>query len=123
MTLRPPRSTRTDTLFPYTTLFRSQWRRRGNSVLFRVPVHRRRGSGAIQHIQPQKKSLTPVPSEPNNRGFRFATSHINQRSEDHTSELQSLMCISYDVSCLKKTLKISYLPSSIGIHDNISNLH
>src|SRR3546814_19480741 len=69
MIRRPPRSTRTDTLFPYTTLFRS--RRRGN--------HRQGWPGDRKRRQ-----------------------HYRLRSEEHTSELQSLMRISYAVFCLKK---------------------
>src|SRR3546814_19728346 len=78
MIRRPPRSTRTDTLFPYTTLFRSGgWRAPGTSG------HRRwRGRTAIPPAA--------------HRG----------RSEEHTSELQSLMRISYAVFCLKKKKKI-----------------
>src|SRR3546814_7535497 len=80
MIRRPPRSTRTDTLFPYTTLFRSpvaavdrppclwRWRRRWRR-------HYRAHSGDLRH---------------------------SWRSEEHTSELQSLMRISYAVFCLKK---------------------
>src|SRR3546814_10784447 len=75
MIRRPPRSTRTDTLFPYTTLFRSLAGRTGAPVWFCYA-----------------ERLT------HSRGFRF---HIT-RSEEHTSELQSLMRISYAVFCLKK---------------------
>src|SRR3546814_3730271 len=76
MIRRPPRSTRTDTLFPYTTLFRSPGSQR-------VP-----GLGA--------------------RCRRLAWAQhrrTDQRSEEHTSELQSLMRISYAVFCLKKKNK------------------
>src|SRR3546814_4506005 len=89
MIRRPPRSTRTDTLFPYTTLFRSAQfrtrRLRGETAAFRVFCHRKCSSH-----------------------FRFAeqgaTSRVS-RSEEHTSELQSLMRISYAVFCLKKKKK------------------
>src|SRR3546814_8978139 len=80
MIRRPPRSTRTDTLFPYTTLFRSLVGRR---VLLVV------GPGLLQDLlacqQPVVMLLVGV-----------------GRSEEHTSELQSLMRISYAVFCLKK---------------------
>src|SRR3546814_20523381 len=79
MIRRPPRSTRTDTLFPYTTLFRSN----------RVTV---RGVAANR----SKKCLR-------------SAAGTSQRSEEHTSELQSLMRISYDVFCLKKNNKNDYL--------------
>src|SRR3546814_3296430 len=84
MIRRPPRSTRTDTLFPYTTLFRS---RREDELADRlVPVAGRALEHALRlgveaHLQP----------------VILAT-----RSEEHTSELQSLMRISYAVFCLKK---------------------
>src|SRR3546814_19698846 len=80
MIRRPPRSTRTDTLFPYTTLFRSCWERRCRHRCRDRPRWRRLGS-----------PVRPVP-----RRFR------SSRSEEHTSELQSLMRISYAVFCLKK---------------------
>src|SRR3546814_1062628 len=85
MIRRPPRSTRTDTLFPYTTLFRSA-RRRGQ-----LPDPRRaRASGAAGG---QSRAVQAVPRHPAGR------------SEEHTSELQSLMRISYAVFCLKKKTK------------------
>src|SRR3546814_19823788 len=76
MIRRPPRSTRTDTLFPYTPLFRSS--RSGHA-------HRPR----------------PTPARLNTTSFRSK----HARSEEHTSELQSLMRISYAVFCLKKKTK------------------
>src|SRR3546814_4357860 len=85
MRRRPPRSTRTDTLFPYTTLFRSC---RGAASLLRRA--RRRGRGAA-------RPRAQVPAE-----CRRGAAH---RSEEHTSELQSLMRISYAVFCLKKKNK------------------
>src|SRR3546814_8085590 len=93
MTRRPPRSTRTDTLFPYTTLFRSSRdaiaaRARGNARRSRPPAH---ADAARLHA----RSLA-VPRY--GRGRRAA----RRRSEEHTSELQSLMRSSYAVFCLKK---------------------
>src|SRR3546814_5716384 len=81
MIRRPPRSTRTDTLFPYTTLFRSP-----SSI--RPPF-----SSKMSGSSPSK---TP-------EALRFDISRW--RSEEHTSELQSLMRISYAVFCLKKKKK------------------
>src|SRR3546814_4747829 len=75
MIRRPPRSTRTDTLFPYTTLFRSQGRSPYDAG----------GSLVDTSVHPGRRSALPQ------RG-----------SEEHTSELQSLMRISYAVFCLKK---------------------
>src|SRR3546814_5220012 len=95
MIRRPPRSTRTDTLFPYTTLFRSQ--PKGFAALFR----RRSGKGRCVHGYDLKKGVDRHYRE------RFAITigvgaFGSLRSEEHTSELQSLMRISYAVFCLKK---------------------
>src|SRR3546814_4349494 len=80
MIRRPPRSTRTDTLFPYTTLFRSR-----RSCATRKASCRGRRPASI-----------PVPYS------QGMPSTSTMRSEEHTSELQSLMRISYAVFCLKK---------------------
>src|SRR3546814_1686037 len=91
MIRRPPGSTRTDTLFPYTTLFRSQ--------LF-LPPHRRDGARDRDEVGRRRKQhlalerIVPKPVVLIERG--------GERSEEHTSELQSLMRISYAVFCLKK---------------------
>src|SRR3546814_2833397 len=87
MIRRPPRSTRTDTLFPYTTLFRSE------AVVSR-PVFRRLYD-CLRYPQRHRHSRRAEGSAP-----RAAL-----RSEEHTSELQSLMRISYAVFCLKKKNK------------------
>src|SRR3546814_10270447 len=93
MIRRPPRSTRTDTLFPYTTLFRS--RHRAKPVLHLVEgVH---GSG---QAPPGGRHC---PCRDHRRGAGSAPR--SARSEEHTSELQSLMRISYAVFCLKKKNK------------------
>src|SRR3546814_10636665 len=90
MLRRPPGSTRTDTLFPYTTLFRS-------FVASRLQIGRElrnsRRRAARQASRPASAS-----GEPASAGHGPDT----QRSEEHTSELQSLMRISYAVFCLKK---------------------
>src|SRR3546814_1404486 len=82
MIRRPPRSTRTDTLFPYTTLFRSE--RLGR------PVGRKDAEGQVP-------CRVDEPGQAGQSG--------DDRSEEHTSELQSLMRISYAVFCLKKKKK------------------
>src|SRR3546814_3926746 len=87
MIRRPPRSTRTDTLFPYTTLFRSQAPLRWSSWVL--------GVGALalaRWISGLFAGLNPP----------------TIRSEEHTSELQSLMRISYAVFCLKKKKNITH---------------
>src|SRR3546814_7357656 len=87
MIRRPPRSTRTDTLFPYTTLFRS-WAACGwNRIRTCRAVRRSRVS-----------SCSGRGSSPRSSAWRVT----RYRSEEHTSELQSLMRISYAVFCLKK---------------------
>src|SRR3546814_3250690 len=90
MVRRPPRSTRTDTLFPYTTLFRSRFYPRGWAGVGVDHRGRRRGtdSGPIRDGGAIRGSDRHAASGP--------------RSEEHTSELQSLMRISYAVFCLKK---------------------
>src|SRR3546814_7440598 len=102
MIRRPPRSTRTDTLFPYTTLFRGRRRRRPTVSAVEleidgVAVKIGRGADAaviaavIEALKATRyRRLVPL------------------RSEEHTSELQSLMRISYAVFCLKKKTSHNY---------------
>src|SRR3546814_3991797 len=86
MIRRPPRSTRTDTLFPYTTLFRSEGRSDSARADRDARRRARRGAGAAGRRTRR----------------RCAGEGLGFRSEEHTSELQSLMRISYAVFCLKK---------------------
>src|SRR3546814_3973438 len=96
MIRRPPRSTRTDTLFPYTTLFRSPFApQAGSAVLARFAVEPVRCPA----------NLAPIKSRANWRIAGFRGDFRQLRSEEHTSELQSLMRISYAVFCLKKKTK------------------
>src|SRR3546814_4946073 len=107
----PPRSTRTDTLFPYTTLFRSAAHARYGA---RLPLK-------VRQTLEEEFSLIAK----RNYAYYFLTVHdivafartkgilcqgrgsaANSRSEEHTSELQSLMRISYAVFCLKKKTKL-----------------
>src|SRR3546814_10765650 len=112
---RPPRSTLTDTLFPYTTLFRSQPAEHEFQPALRFPVARQPPRPACQpcvfsrffHVGPdrrraalpaQQRNLQRDQPDPQPAGDR-------NRSEEHASELQSLMRISYAVFCLKKQKK------------------
>src|SRR3546814_8144649 len=105
MIRRPPRSTRTDTLFPYTTLFRSDgerlWRRQdGPAAVSRclLPVRKRAAFLLFQHVSRGRWGRE-------GRRRICADRDAAARSEEHTSELQSLMRISYAVFCLKKKNK------------------
>src|SRR3546814_7289147 len=131
MIRRPPTSTRTDTLFPCPTLFRSSAadrvvRRRDRESESVRSAHRRCPAAgcalhhlpqvALRHHPPHRArchrhdqggiARTPgavVPRQQAGRGTALAAAHpIRSRSEEHTSELQSLMRISYAVFCLKK---------------------
>src|SRR3546814_3058544 len=94
MIRRPPRSTRTDTLFPYTTLFRSIYCGAFCGVFFALRNAARAGHSVIS-IQFQGRRSD---ARQNVAGLLRGAG----RSEEHTSELQSLMRISYAVFCLKK---------------------
>src|SRR3546814_1219627 len=94
MIRRPPRSTRTDTLFPYTPLFRSA---------LAAPVMRRTAATTWAEERPSGLSMTSQPWMGVPLRLRaIAGLFLGRRSEEHTSELQSLMRISYAVFCLKK---------------------
>src|SRR3546814_6976480 len=107
MSRRTPRSTRTDTLFPYTTLFRSWDLHRSDSHLLQ-PAADRTGLAtdqlqvlrqqAAHHSHGRRRALC--------RGGRQLRDPVS-RSEEHTSELQSLMRISYAVFCLQKKKTIT----------------
>src|SRR3546814_11256099 len=103
MIRRPPRSTRTDTLFPYTTLFRShQLLGENHDQDCGANDEADRGDRELRlPVELVKASFPPVPAQAERRQ-RKGQKH---RSEEHTSELQSLMRISYAVFCLKKKNK------------------
>src|SRR3546814_4603565 len=130
MIRRPPRSTRTDTLFPYTTLFRSA---RGDGIGILARSHRSGGSGGPRagttdlgvgragykqscersaNVKCRAKSVHAIPPE----GERLP------RSEEHTSELQSLMRISYAVFCLKKK-NTRTNTNNLRIHNHTNTTH
>src|SRR3546814_2615313 len=108
MIRRPPRSTRTDTLFPYTTLFRSCLQRCPASYSpqgYGSPIERYyRFSASYRSIG--SKLTSPSATNMGSKNLLWSMSsektYSGRRSEEHTSELQSLMRISYAVFCLKK---------------------
>src|SRR3546814_7662200 len=105
MIRRPPRSTRTDTLFPYTTLFRSVLAldrdRRGGRVGRAAELEAR---NVELFVEVKGAELIAEPAAVVRRDADFLRELV-ERSEEHTSELQSLMRISYAVFCLKKKNK------------------
>src|SRR3546814_9295634 len=109
MIRRPPRSTRTDTLFPYTTLFRSiaghlrhfGWRAHLGPGQSKQPVRGIRRAARARACR----------HDGDNSGIRhaFLAQSGDERSEEHTSELQSLMRISYAVFCLNKKKDVNMI--------------
>src|SRR3546814_9667674 len=131
----PPRSTRTDTLFPYTTLFRSRRivlsdlkgirlpipdlveQRRIAAILGKADALRAKRREAIVKLDQLLQSVfLDMFGEPLSNPMKWpkklladvASIQTGGRSEEHTSELQSLMRISYAVFCLKKKINIAY---------------
>src|SRR3546814_4820136 len=100
MIRRPPRSTRTDTLFPYTTLFRSAEARRK-----RDEARQKLREGVDPLAERKREKLVAL--------YNAA----NTRSEEHTSELQSLMRISYAVFCLKKNKNTAITNQHLQSHN------
>src|SRR3546814_8257100 len=110
MIRRPPRSTRTDTLFPYTTLFRSYVTLGGANILLSAVAN---AVGPVAFAAMPKTLVTSFDfglTEPQAlqhwRGLANAT--VLVRSEEHTSELQSLMRTTYAVLCLKNNTTITH---------------
>src|SRR3546814_5340095 len=97
MVRRPPRSTRTDTLFPYTTLFRSVHGNQPAEPHAQMFDVEQRDAGVMR-----RRSHHPEPSLVATLAISARFDFECSRSEEHTSELQSLMRISYAVFCLKK---------------------
>src|SRR3546814_2809895 len=111
MRRRPPRSTRTDTLFPYTTLFRSNAAIKVNGVAGRYPDGGliRRNAFINEHPRETERPVAVLDFVSASRWrvqknfiADFAKTGDDRRSEEHTSELQSLMRTSYAVFCFKK---------------------
>src|SRR3546814_5630899 len=112
MIRRPPTSTRTDTLFPYTALFRSM---DDAFDLERLP-------GTAQGLQALYALLRDLAAAPQEHLFEQRV--LRARSEEHTSELQSLMRISYAVFCLKKKKITTYnIYHTQQTHKSVHNPH
>src|SRR3546814_3051833 len=94
MIRRPPRSTRTDTLFPYTTRFRSNEAAEDSKKI-------------VAHARAEAERLVAEAKIQAEEAITRRTRLAEERSEEHTSELQSLMRISYAVFCLKKKTEVS----------------
>src|SRR3546814_7719233 len=113
MRRRPPRSTRTDTLFPYTTLFRSPHECivQGDGKYLSIAAASILAKTYRDDYMANLAIQYPQYDWQNNKGYatlkhRTAVTEHGLRSEEHTSELQSLMRISYAVFCLKKKTNI-----------------
>src|SRR3546814_4898562 len=116
MIRRPPRSTRTDTLFPYTTLFRADSTASHRARFGPCPPSRR-GWQLKTDCADVKASFVSATTGARtahalfSRHGYFSPTCFTERSEEHTSELQSLMRISYAVFCLKKKIQLNYITS------------
>src|SRR3546814_8175732 len=116
MIRRPPRSTRTDTLFPYTTLFRSQ---KNWNDTERTPLESKLHE-VLASFVPAAAAIKADRAEKQRREQEYEAYQIRQRrSEEHTSELQSLMRISYAVFCLKK----KKTPHNDHVNNSYQNKH
>src|SRR3546814_1753991 len=123
MRRRPPRSTRTDTLLPYTTLFRAghagpvRWPRPARSEKRQKPSLRNRAKCSfLPPSRPPRRARKIAPAPAGSRESR-------KRSEEHTSELQSLMRISYAVFCLKKKTNTQNIPTSEQYKHKVNHTH
>src|SRR3546814_6610659 len=128
MILRPPRSTRTDTLFPYTTLFRSHAAGSGGRGALadgrRCPSQRLSALNGAVHLRGIPVGpMLGLTRRPILVEDRICVPVLGPRSEEHTSELQSLMRISYAVFCLKKKKKLSEHIYNANEPKNNDNTH
>src|SRR3546814_8987060 len=119
MIRRPPRSTRTDTLCPYTTLFRSKGYdpERGAQVIARARAF-------LDEAVPLAGGSWTDLSGPDGIVLKNPAQYVgktHKRSEEHTSELQSLMRISYAVFCLKKKIHIHTKITKLNTYTNKTN--
>src|SRR3546814_7331320 len=129
MIRRPPRSTRTDTLLPYTTLFRSRAPSRlpVPARVWHLPPRARASTGLASAAPrarppppPARAALAAAGPAPAHRARSQAAACLAWRSEEHTSELQSLMRISYAVFCLKKKKLNNYRNKKYQLQQQIN---
>src|SRR3546814_9411120 len=122
MIRRPPRSTRTDTLFPYTTLFRSHAtaviRLTGRQILQVWTISRTGSFRDRKRITSRKVRFWRIPQPVE----QCKACRLRNRSEEHTSELPSLMRISYAVFCLKKKQSLNTIIDDLQINTHIQIL-
>src|SRR3546814_9667590 len=120
MIRQPPRSTRTDTLFPYTSLFRSV--RGWHHFPKRLTSADRRNWPTELNISPHRPLRSLQLAQKTFSNFPYLSDYWTfGRSEEHTSELQSLMRISYAVFCLKK--KKTHTPIFRQVHPDNTNIY
>src|SRR3546814_5879746 len=118
MIRRPPASTRTDTLFPYTTLFRSVAGidvERGEEDAEAGGQHQQHGERGDHEPEVLEGDVVAEDHQRREQHERLQEEVHEVRSEEHTSELQSLMRISYAVFCLKKKIEKDLQRASIEI--------
>src|SRR3546814_7544372 len=115
MIRRPPRTKRTDTLFPYTTLFRSQ----RIEHRFSAPEASACQSGNFPSHMPAFADMSVRIDRAARHRIPAIIEPFPSRSEEHTSELQSLIRISYAVFCLKKII----LSTTYNLHSHASEIH
>src|SRR3546814_15373355 len=112
MIRRPPRSTRTDTLVPYTTLFRSLWAEILGAGAKKGAAGKKKDAVAVGHVD-GAITLGDAPTSLFAEAGATSSALRKARSEEHTSELQSLMRISYAVFCLKKKKTRRYIMEQV----------
>src|SRR3546814_10020597 len=123
MIRRPPRSTRTDTLFPYTTLFRSRFDPSCLSDCARDCIQQKISTAHGTNSAVPRCLITEKTARHQPFQARQSTDRVVPRSEEHQSELQSLMRISYDVFCLKKKTKIAAYSNETTVERQQQRLH
>src|SRR3546814_6865402 len=123
MIRRPPRTTRTDTLVPYTTLFRSLQQAEQHGPPGPLRQELAHALADMRAGMPRAAALKALAERADSPAVRSWIAALTQRSEEHTSELQSLMRISYAVFCLKKTINKQARSNNRDYNNHNSTLH